>query len=56
MSKLDSMYGLPLNSEEMKAKLIELLQNPETNIKNLMVIQDEIIIVFNNLPKINPLK
>jgi hypothetical protein len=46
----------PLDSNEAKAKLIELLQHPETNIKNLMLIGDEIIIVFNNLPKINPVK
>jgi hypothetical protein len=40
----------PLDSDETKSKLIELLQHPETNIKNLMVIQNEIIIVFNNKP------
>ena len=38
-------------SEELKAQLIALLQNPETNIKNLMIIADEMIIVFNHLPK-----
>lgn len=42
-----------LDSEEMKTKLVELFQNPKTDIKNLMIIANEMIIVFNNLPKEN---